>query len=169
MDLHSQPLLDDLRNEVCGWRLLLCYQRVFKIAQVLQRYAGFHIPKSDLPNTTRAALGLSVRGSSKTKQKPTPASGRDEEEDAVIDWSEFEEALGYDGSPIPSGSVHLSSDDHQDLSEDDIAQLRPNVTEKVIQQAEIGHLIHLSDVLPTLPPRGPFDIKQVGESSYFFS
>lgn len=56
-----------------------------------------------------------------------------------------------------------------DLTEEDMSALRPPSDRTESAPIKKGKALLLADVLPKLPPRGDFDIQQVGESSYFFS
>lgn len=137
--------------------------------QVLQRYDGFRIPRGDLPNTTREALGMPLRRQKKASEEN--AGLHEEPDESGFDFSDL------DHEPL-SPSESLPDEAWHDLSEADIAALRPESasSSRLTSSApgtrnvrDMPNTVLLSDILPRLPPRGEFDIKQVGESSYFFS
>lgn len=54
-----------------------------------------------------------------------------------------------------------------DLNDEDLARIRPNMAhdDSTLQYDSVL----LSDLLPPVPTRGDFDVKQVADSTYFFS
>lgn len=160
VDLHSRPLLEDLRSEVGKFALIVCFARLSNHLQVLQRYAGFRIPRGELPNATRSALGMPLRRQTKAAAE---AADLDEGLDDGLDFSDLE------SGPTSLPSLSGADDSVHDLSEDDVAQLRPESEASQSKAKDLPNTVLLSDILPRLPARGEFDIKQVGESSYFFS
>ena len=129
--------------------------------QVIERYQGYRIPMSSLgakidkENPKLASL-------LPTKKGRKGASKEVEEEDATEDVDSEAESAAEPISQQDLEAIELikskQNNDIEELSQDD--EVSDFIKSKYIK---------LEDILPDLPSKGPFDVRGVVNSPYFFS
>jgi hypothetical protein len=128
---------------------------------MLYRYKDFRVFWSDLPEPMLESLGLVA---SADAAQPKKRRGRGKGKKTLeAEAEQAEQAQAKDEAPFAStGDL--------DMADLDVASLRPLARKAVtMSDSMLGRTVLLSDILPPVPKRGPFDVSNVSESMYFFS
>lgn len=129
----------------------------------------------DLPAQTRRALGYTTVKESNRKPRKKKCTSTAAEEPSVEADMALDNFDDLDSEALLDKQLASSQipDDELELSEEQIARLRPQSASgqeaKPLDPWLANHTVSLADVLPNLPQKGSFDVRRVGESSYFFS
>lgn len=157
--LHCEEILKRLRDEVGA----VCWFDLDADSnQVIERYKGYRIPmaslgaKIDKENPKVVSL-LPTRKKSRKNAR--------EEDETIESDMESENETESEQAPISQ----------EDMKAIELIKSKQNTDiEELSQDAQVSDFIKskyikLEDVLPDLPSKGPFDVRGVVNSPYFFS
>ena len=138
---------------------------------MLKRYAGYRIPLKALSKVDKDVLGMGSKRSRTSKKTAKPAETATSLDDLLAEADELEYSIGASQSiDVPFHDIAQPGEFENDLTEEQVARLRPGRKDKPADQSDtLDHTVLLSDVLPRLPVRGQFDVNEVNKSQYFFS
>ncbi|KAK2465507.1 hypothetical protein APHAL10511_002399 [Amanita phalloides] len=165
--LHSSDVLDRLRREFCerykDYKIPLMHLRTGQLVKHLHN-AGVQIVATPEQASSLASLGSLLKVADDTAQ-----SIIDESQAANKNVQEMITKMSAEQSTNESEveEQHTETEDEWDYDPD--SKLRKKAEDEKRAVGLYGKFANLVDVLPPLPKKGDFEVKNIKKSLYFFS